>query len=214
MSDRNWREFWSTKKRPLWEDFSWFQIGKYAAENGVAATMRFMLRSSFWRKVEYEPGRTPTPEFLSRRVHAVRGGVNQVLWAEQFWNGHPWKLDCEIFRDCPSAKIGPLENFPLYCTVSWYYIEELKHKLTRAVGKPASLCVYKRKWINKSVIWPVWLFTYESTYSGLGKLISNGLQNCLTQNSPLSWSLRWASPVQKNTVIRRVLHMTGTSTSF
>ena len=180
--------------------------------------MRFMLRSSFWRKVEYEPGRTPTPEFLSRRAHAVRGGVNQVLWVKQFWNGHPWKLDCEIFRDCPSAKIGPLENFLLYYTVSWYYIEELKHKLTRAVGKPASLCVYKRKWINKSVIWPVWLFTYESTYestySGLGKLISNGLQNCLTQNSPLSWSLRWATPVQKNTVIRRVLHMTGTSTSF
>jgi len=55
------------------------------------------------------------------------------------------KLDREIFGDCPSAKIGPLENFPLYGTVGWYYIEELKHKLTRAVGKPASLCVYKRK---------------------------------------------------------------------
>ena len=77
----------------------------------------FMLRSSFWRKVAYEPGRTPTPEFLSRRVHAVRGGVNQVLWAEQFWNGHLRKLDREIFEDCPSAKIGPLENFPLYGTI-------------------------------------------------------------------------------------------------
>ena len=44
-SDRNRREFWSTKKRPLWEVFSWFQIEKHAAENG------------------YEPGRTPSPEF-------------------------------------------------------------------------------------------------------------------------------------------------------
>ena len=35
---------------------------------------------------------------------------------EQFWNSHPRKLDCEIIEDCPSAKIGPLENFPLYGT--------------------------------------------------------------------------------------------------
>ena len=55
----------------------------------------------------------PTPEFLSRHVHAVKGGVIQVLWAEQFWNGHPRKLDRKIFEDCPSAKFGPLENFPL-----------------------------------------------------------------------------------------------------
>ena len=67
----------------------------------------FMLRSSFWRKVAYEPGRTPTPEFLSC-VHAVRGGVNQVLWVEQFWNGHLRKLGREMFEDCPSAKIEPL----------------------------------------------------------------------------------------------------------
>ena len=73
-----------------------------------------MLRSSFCRKVAYEPGRTPTAEFLSRRAHAVKGGVNQVLWAEQFWNGHPRKLDREMLEVCPSAKIGPLENFPLY----------------------------------------------------------------------------------------------------
>ena len=33
---------------------------------------------------------------------------------EQLWNGHPRKLDREIFEDCPSVKIGPLENFPLY----------------------------------------------------------------------------------------------------
>ena len=68
-----------------------------------------MLRSSFCRKVAYEPGRTPTGEFLSRRAHAVKGGVNQVLWAEQFWNGHPRKLDREMLEVCPSAKIGPLE---------------------------------------------------------------------------------------------------------
>ena len=50
----------------------------------------------------------------------VRGRVNQVLWAEQFWNGHPQKLDREIFEDCPSMKIGPLENFPLYgITLVW-----------------------------------------------------------------------------------------------
>ena len=49
--------------------------------------------------------------FSSPRAHAVRGGVNQVLWAEKFWNGHPRKLDREIFEDCPSTKIGPLENF-------------------------------------------------------------------------------------------------------
>ena len=47
-------------------------------------------------------------------AHAVRGRVNQVLWAEQLWNGHPQKLDREIFEDCPSVKIGPLENFLLY----------------------------------------------------------------------------------------------------
>ena len=52
--------------------------------------------------------------FSSPRVHAVRGGINQVLWAEKFWNGHPRKLDREIFEDYLSAKIGPLENFPLY----------------------------------------------------------------------------------------------------
>ena len=73
-----------------------------------------MLRSLFCRKVAYEPGRTPTPKFLSRRAHVVKGGVNQVLWAEQFWNGHPLKLDREMLVVCPSAKIGPLENFPLY----------------------------------------------------------------------------------------------------
>ena len=73
-----------------------------------------MLRSSFCRKVAYELGRTPTPEFLSRRAHAAKGGVNQVLWAEQFWNGHPRKLDREMLEVCPSAKIRPLENFPLY----------------------------------------------------------------------------------------------------
>ena len=48
----------------------------------------------------------------------VRGGVNQVLWAEQFWNSHPQKLDCEIFEDYPSAKFGLLENFPLYGNLS------------------------------------------------------------------------------------------------
>ena len=36
------------------------------------------------------------------------------LWAEQLWNGHSQKLDREIFEDCPSVKIGPLENFPLH----------------------------------------------------------------------------------------------------
>jgi hypothetical protein len=34
------------------------------------------------------------------------------------YNGHdrtrPWKLNRENFEDCPSAKIGPHENFPLY----------------------------------------------------------------------------------------------------
>ena len=49
-------------------------------------------------------------------VHALRRGVNQVLWVEQLWNGHPQNLDSEIFEDCPSAKIAPLKNFPLPAT--------------------------------------------------------------------------------------------------
>ena len=28
------------------------------------------------------------------------------------------KIDHEIFEDCHSAKIGPLENFPLYSTLT------------------------------------------------------------------------------------------------
>ena len=49
----------------------------------------------------------------------IRGGVNQVLWTEQFWNGHPRKLDHEIIEDCLAAKFGPLENFPLYGNLRW-----------------------------------------------------------------------------------------------
>ena len=41
-------------------------------------------------------------------------GMLAVLWVEQFWNVHPRKLDCEIFEDGPSTKIGSLENFQLY----------------------------------------------------------------------------------------------------
>ena len=41
-------------------------------------------------------------------------GMHAILWVEQFWNVHPQKLDCEIFEDGPSAKIGSLENFQLY----------------------------------------------------------------------------------------------------
>ena len=55
-----------------------------------------------------------TQVFEPAHTYAVRGRVNQVLWAEQFWNSHPRKLDRKIFEDCPSTKIGPLENFPLY----------------------------------------------------------------------------------------------------
>ena len=115
-------EFWSTKKRPLWEVFSWFQIGKHAAENGVFYAKKFIMKESSvqtWKNAY-------TRVFEPPRVHAVRGGVNQVLWAEQFWNGHLQKLDREIFEDCPSAKIGPLENFPLYgiTTIPHWYIED------------------------------------------------------------------------------------------
>ena len=53
---------------------------------------------------------------VARGAHAVRGGAKRVLWVEQFWNVHPRKLDREIFADCPSAKIGSLENFQLYGT--------------------------------------------------------------------------------------------------
>ena len=44
------------------------------------------------------------------------------MWAEQFWNGHPRKLDHEIFEDCPSSKFGPLENFPLYSIMTPYIL--------------------------------------------------------------------------------------------
>ena len=85
-----------------------FQIGKHAAEtDGVVATMHF-----YAKKFVLKESRCTTAEF----THLVRGRVNQVLWAEQFWIGHPRKLDREIFEDCPSAKIGPFENFPLYST--------------------------------------------------------------------------------------------------
>jgi len=39
-------------------------------------TKQFVLKESF----SYQPRRMPAPEFLSRHAHAVRGGVNQVLW--------------------------------------------------------------------------------------------------------------------------------------
>ena len=57
----------------------------------------------------------------SESSDAVRDGVNQVLWTEQFWNGHPQKLDHEIFEDRLFVKIGPHEKFPLYgsSTVAW-----------------------------------------------------------------------------------------------
>ena len=59
--------------------------------------------------------RAITPTIFHKLIGRVepRGGVNQVQWAEQFWNDRPRKLDREIFEDCPSAKVGPLENFPL-----------------------------------------------------------------------------------------------------
>ena len=47
-------------------------------------------------------------------AHAVRGGAGRILWVEQPWNVHPWKLDREIFEDGPHAKIGSLENFRPY----------------------------------------------------------------------------------------------------
>ena len=47
----------------------------------------------------------------------VRGRAKRVLWVEQFWNVHQRKLDREIFADCPSTKIGSLENFQLYGSV-------------------------------------------------------------------------------------------------
>ena len=112
--------------------FSGFQIGKHAAENGVAATMHFCAKKFVLKKVAYEPGKTLTPKFLSRCVHAVR--VKQVLWEEQFWNSHPQKLDREIFEDCPSAKIGPLENFPLYGIYKTINIEKCKRD-----GMPKSM---------------------------------------------------------------------------
>ena len=49
-------------------------------------------------------------------ARAVRGGARclAVLWVEQFLKVHPRKLDRKIFADCPTAKIGSLENFQLY----------------------------------------------------------------------------------------------------
>ena len=40
-------------------------------------------------------------EFLSQRTHAVRGRVNQVLWAEQFWNSQ-----IAILRKLEPSKIS------------------------------------------------------------------------------------------------------------
>ena len=48
---------------------------------------------------------------MNRAERTGRGGAKRVLWVEQFWKQ---KLDREIFADCPSTKIGSLENFQLY----------------------------------------------------------------------------------------------------
>ena len=37
----------------------------------------------------------------------IRGGVNQVLWTEQFSNGHPRKLDREILKIAFLRKLDP-----------------------------------------------------------------------------------------------------------
>ena len=46
-----------------------------------------MLRSSFWRKVVYEPGRTPTPEFLSQRAHGPL--KNFPLYGSKYYDQGP-----------------------------------------------------------------------------------------------------------------------------
>ena len=42
------------------------------------------------------------------------GGAGHGIVGGAGVNVHPRKLDCEIFADRPSAKIGSLENFRLY----------------------------------------------------------------------------------------------------
>jgi len=51
---------------------------------------------------------------LARACVKRRSQPGIVGWAVLEWPSR--KLDFEIFEDCLSAKIGPLENFPLYGT--------------------------------------------------------------------------------------------------
>ena len=63
-----------------------------------------------------------TTKIPGARLHAIATQYIYVglwstlaLWAEPERSaGYPRKLDREIFADCPSAKIGSLENFRLY----------------------------------------------------------------------------------------------------
>ena len=86
-------------------------------------------------------------------------------------------------------------------TAGWYYVCVLHRGISAQTHQSSwqtSFTVCLQEQVNQQVSHLaslVWQFAYERTYSGLGKLIGNGLQNCLTQNSPLSWSLRWASPI-------------------
>ena len=78
---------------------------------------------------------------LSRRTHAVRGGVNHALWAEQFWNSHPQKYDREIFEDCPPRKLDPSKTSRytvLYhsCSVCNRIYVHLKLTCTTITKKP------------------------------------------------------------------------------
>ena len=43
--------------------------------------------------------------------------------------GYPRKLDREIFADCPSAKIGSLENFRLYGSILSHFLGKNKSKM-------------------------------------------------------------------------------------
>ena len=53
-----------------------------------------------------------------------------MLWVEQLWNVHPQKVDCEIFEDGPSAKIGSLENFRPYGTINFITEQQSSSRLT------------------------------------------------------------------------------------
>ena len=73
-----------------------------------------LLRQHYF-EVSGDTAKLPGPRSHVIRLYLWPGHAGIVGGAKA--NGHPRRLDREIFADCPSAKIGSLENFQLLITL-------------------------------------------------------------------------------------------------